>query len=64
MDTNGCASRAPLNILKTKLNYFYDHGMHRNIRKWFNDNGYRVNGKIVLRKYGVIPAHFLPLEEE
>src|SRR5207302_1592555 len=26
MDTDGCASRGPLNILETKLDYFYDHG--------------------------------------
>ena len=48
MDTNGCASRGPLNILETKLDYFYDHGMHPAIQKWLDDNGYRVNGKFAL----------------
>ncbi len=87
-DTNGCASRAPLNILETKLTYFFDHGMHPDLRKWLLGNGYLVNGKVVLNdafieilsgtekngnslkapilaiyRYGVIPAHFLPLEE-
>lgn len=48
MDTNGCASRGPNNILETKLDYFYDHGMHPAIKKWMDDHGYRVNGKFVL----------------
>lgn len=48
MDTNGCASRAPLNILETKLDYFYDNGMHPAVRKWLDNNGYRVNGKFAL----------------
>lgn len=48
MDTNGCASRGPNNILETKLDYFYDHGMHPAIKKWFDDNGYRVNGKFAI----------------
>lgn len=48
MDSNGCASRGPLNILETKLDYFYDHGMHEAIKKWFDDHGYRVNGKFAL----------------
>ncbi len=47
-DTNGCASRAPLNIYETKLDYFYDHGMHPALQQWCNDNGYRVNGKFAL----------------
>lgn len=47
-DTNGCASRAPLNILEAKLNYFYNNGMHQDIKNWLNHNGYRVNDKIVL----------------
>lgn len=86
-DTYGCASRAPLNILETKLNYLSENGMHPAIKKWLDDNGYRVDGKFALsdnfieilsnttrngnslkapvdaiRKYGVIPARFLPLE--
>ncbi len=48
MDTNGCASRAPLNILEAKLNYLYDHGMHPDIKKWCDDNGYRKDGKFLL----------------
>lgn len=47
-DTQGCASRGPLNILETKLDYFYDHGMHPNIKQWFDDNGYRIEGKFAL----------------
>lgn len=47
-DTNGCASRAPLNILETKLDYFYDNGMHPAIQMWCNNLGYRVNGKFAL----------------
>lgn len=48
MDTNGCASRGPLNILETKLDYFWDNGMHPAIKQWCTDNGYRVNGKFAL----------------
>jgi len=48
MDTNGCASRAPLNILETKLTYFYHHGMHPALKKWCEDNGYLKNGKFAL----------------
>ncbi len=48
MDTNGCASRAPLNILETKLNYFSVNGMEPIILQWFKDNGYLVNNKFVL----------------
>lgn len=47
-DSSGCASRAPLNILETKLDYLYDHGMHPEIKKWCNDNGYRIDGKFAL----------------
>lgn len=48
MDTNGCASRGPNNIIETKLDYFYDHGMHPAIQKWLDDHGYRVNGKFAI----------------
>lgn len=48
MDTSGCASRGPLNDLETKLDFFYNTGMHLNLQKWCNDNGYRVNGKFAL----------------
>src|SRR3990167_1129591 len=48
MDTSGCASRGPLNILEAKLQYFYDNGMHPNLQKWFDDTGYRKNGKFAL----------------
>lgn len=48
MDTNGCASRGPNNILETKLDWFYDNGMHHALKDWFDKNGYRVNGKFVL----------------
>jgi hypothetical protein len=89
MDTNGCVSRSFLNTLETKLDYFYDKGMHLNLQKWFNENGYRVNGKFALcdayieilsgttptgnslkapldaiRKYGVIPAKLIPLNDD
>lgn len=47
-DTKGCASRAPLNILEAKLDYFYENGMHPAIKKWCDDNGYRVDGKFAL----------------
>jgi hypothetical protein len=47
-DTNGCASRAPLNVLEAKLNYFYENGMHPNIKAWFDAKGYRVDGRFVL----------------
>ena len=88
MDTNGCVSRTFLNNLEEKLDYFYDKGMHLMLQKWFNENGYRVNGKFALcdayieilsgttptgnsmkapldaiRKFGVIPAKYLPLED-
>ena len=87
MDTNGCVSRTFLNDLEEKLDYFYDNGMHPALKKWFDDKGYRVNGKFALcdayieilsgttptgnslkapldaiRKYGVIPASMIPLE--
>lgn len=48
MDTNGCASRSPLNILETKLDYFSDNGMHPALKQWFDSNGYRVGGKFAL----------------
>ena len=48
MDTSGCASRGPLNCLEAKLQYFYDNGMHPNLQKWFDNNGYRKNGKFAL----------------
>lgn len=48
MDSNGCASRSPLNILETKLNWFYDHGMHPAIQTWCDEQGYRVGGKFEL----------------
>ncbi len=47
-DSYGCASRAPLNVLEAKLTRFYDHGMHPELKKWCDDNGYRVDGKFVL----------------
>jgi len=48
MDTNGCASRGPNNILETKLNYFYDHGMHPAIKRWCDEKGYRKDGSFAL----------------
>ena len=47
-DTFGCASRSVLNIAEAKLNYFYLNGMHPDIKKWCDDNGYRVDGKFKL----------------
>ncbi len=88
MDTNGCASRAPLNALETKLTYLYTHGLDPWLRQWLRDKGYIQNGKVVLNdafieilsgtardgnslkapvdaiyRFGVIPAHYLPLED-
>jgi hypothetical protein len=48
MDTNGCSSRADLNVVEAKLDYFYEHGMHPAIQRWCNDNGYRPNGRFEL----------------
>ncbi len=48
MDSNGCASRGPLNILETKLDYFWDHGMLPEIKKWMDEKGYREGGKFKL----------------
>lgn len=48
MDTFGCASRGPLNILETKLNYLYATTMLPELRDWFNEQGYRRFGKFVL----------------
>lgn len=89
MDSNGCASRAPLNLLETKLNWYYDNGMHPAIKKWCDEKGYREDGKFALndafieilsgttpqgnslkapvdaiRKYGVIPAKLIPLNND
>lgn len=47
MDTNGCASRSPLNVLETKFTYFYQTTMHPTLKKWLEDNKYVVNGKVV-----------------
>lgn len=45
MDTNGCASRAPLQILEAKFEYFYQTTMHPNLKAWVNKIGYRDTGK-------------------
>lgn len=47
-DSFGCASRAPLNVLETKLTYFYDHGMHPVLRTWLVQNGYLTDGRVTL----------------
>src|SRR5665811_1411495 len=47
-DTNGCVSRTFLNNLEEKLDYFYDKGMHYNLQKWCNENGFRRTGKFAL----------------
>lgn len=47
MDTNGCASRSPLNICETKFTYFYNTTMHPACKKWLEDNKYIVDGKVV-----------------
>lgn len=47
MDTDGCASRAPLNILETKFTYFFHNGMHPTLKKWLEDNKYIENDKVV-----------------
>lgn len=47
MDTDGCASRSPLNILETKFTYFYQNAMHPACKKWLEDNKYVVNEKVV-----------------
>jgi hypothetical protein len=46
MDTNGCASRAPLNILETKFTYLYKTSMHPALKAWLEKNGYIENGKV------------------
>jgi hypothetical protein len=48
MDTSGCASRGPLNILETKLTYLYQTTMHPALKAWFKEKGYVENDKIVL----------------
>ena len=61
MDTNGCVSRTFLNDLEVKLDYFYVHGMHLMLQKWFRENGYIVNGKFALCAFAlstiVAPAY-------
>jgi len=47
MDTSGCASRAPLNILETKFTYFYQTTMHPNLKEWLEVQGYVEGGKVV-----------------
>lgn len=43
MDSNGCASRAILNILESKLTYMIREGiMHPAIVEWMYNNGYIV----------------------
>lgn len=40
-DTNGCASRAPNNILETKMTYALRNGiLHPAIVEWLYNNGY------------------------
>ncbi len=49
METSGCASRAPLNILETKLNYLFNSPrIPRQLALWLMEKGYVVNSKIVL----------------
>lgn len=48
IDSMGCASRAPLNILEMKLNHFYMNGMHPDLKNWLDEKGYRKNGQVVL----------------
>ena len=47
MDTSGCASRGPINILEAKFTYFYEHDMHANLKKWMEEKGYVKNGRVV-----------------
>lgn len=55
MDTNGCAARGPVNIYKSKFDYFYDNGMHPALRAWCDQEHfiggkpyrYRVNGRFI-----------------
>lgn len=44
VDSNGCASRAPVAIAKAKLTYFYHHGMHPEIKKWLR-GPHMIGGK-------------------
>lgn len=45
MDSQGCASRAPINALEAKFTYFLDHGMHPDLKRWMEKNGYIKNGR-------------------
>lgn len=47
MDSNGCASRAPLNVLESKFTYFYDHGMHPDNKAWLLKNGYVKHDRVL-----------------
>lgn len=47
-DTNGCASRSPINYAEAKLNYLWDNGMHPALKEWFEKNGYRKDNRFLL----------------
>ncbi len=49
MDSNGCASRGPNNILETKLTWLHHNGMHPEIQRWGIEKGYVIveNGRHV-----------------
>jgi hypothetical protein len=47
MDSSGCASRAPLNILEAKFTYFYTHGMHPDLKRWLLNNNYVKNDRVL-----------------
>lgn len=44
MDTNGCASRAPVNVYKAKYTYLYHNGMHPALKEWLKGPHY-IGGK-------------------
>lgn len=47
MDSQGCASRAPLNILEAKFTYFYNKGMHPDLKNWLLNNGYVKHNRVL-----------------
>ena len=42
-----CASRSPNNHLEALFTYHYDHNMHPDNKKWLEQNGYVVWGRVL-----------------
>jgi len=47
MDSQGCASRAPINILEAKFTYFYETSMHPDLKRWMENKGYIKNNRVL-----------------